>query len=196
MSLQVVPWFDATDSLRGSGHDQVAGLQLDQRAQVGDRLRHLPDLLREVALLAEFSVDAQVYRSLAGMADGRRWPDRTHRSGAVEALRHVPGPASLLRLCLKVATRHVQTNRIPEHVREGRFGGDAFTAAFQRNHEFDLVMQLFCRGRKRQRASSLYDGTRRLHEEERRLPVGIVTHLNGVLRVVATDAEHSTDWEN
>src|SRR3546814_14566405 len=48
---------------RRARHDQVAGPQLEQLGAEGDHLRHLPDQLVEVALLAHLAVHLQPHRA-------------------------------------------------------------------------------------------------------------------------------------
>src|SRR3984893_12022281 len=57
------------DAGGGSGHDHVAGGKLDHLAELADHLRHAPDHLGEVAVLAHLAVDLQGDAALARMAD-------------------------------------------------------------------------------------------------------------------------------
>ena len=70
LSLKAIALEDRPDTLRGSGHDEVAGPQFHKRAEVGDRLGHLPDLLRHVALLTQLAVHPQPDRTRVGVTDG------------------------------------------------------------------------------------------------------------------------------
>src|ERR687896_2325675 len=90
VTLETVARLDAADAFRRPGHDEVAGTERDERAQVADRLGHLPDLLVEVALLARLPVDAKPHGPPRRMADVLHGADLARRRGVVETLRHVP----------------------------------------------------------------------------------------------------------
>jgi len=47
------------DAFGRTGEDQVAGLQREQRRQVGNDLAHRPDQVADIALLADFAIDVQ-----------------------------------------------------------------------------------------------------------------------------------------
>ena len=98
VALEVVAPVDGTHAAGRAGHDHVARLKFDQRRQIADGLGHLPDLLGQVALLAQLAVDAQPDRAGIGMADGSDGADGAQRGGAVEALGHVPRSPRLLGL--------------------------------------------------------------------------------------------------
>jgi hypothetical protein len=66
---------------------------------------------------------------------------------------------------------------------------DPLAAASQRDDQLYLVMEVIGRDGEGQATAVRYDGGGRLHEEEGRLAVGVVAHLDRVLGVVASDAE-------
>src|SRR5918996_5312507 len=150
VTLEPVARLDPADALRRAGHDEVARTQRDERAQVADRLGHLPDLLVEVALLARFPVDSKPDGAPGRVADVLHGADLARGRGLVEALRHVPRAAHLLRLRLQVAARHVESHRVPEDVVERPLHRDVAAALCERDHQLDLVVQVLRPGGKRE----------------------------------------------
>jgi hypothetical protein len=81
-------------------------------------------------------------------------------------------------------------------VAERAVDADVRAAAAQRDHELDLVVEVIGRGREGERPATRHNSDGGLHEKERRLPVRVVAHLDRVLGVIATDAEHAQDGED
>jgi branched-chain amino acid transport system ATP-binding protein len=54
---------------RRSGHDDVAGGELDHFRELDDDLRHVPDHLRQIAVLPHFAVGRECDAAFAGVAD-------------------------------------------------------------------------------------------------------------------------------
>src|ERR1700731_367295 len=69
LALELVAGHGRGDAGGGSGHDHVAGGKLDHLAELADHLRHAPDHLGEVAVLAHLAVDLQGDAPLARMTD-------------------------------------------------------------------------------------------------------------------------------
>src|SRR3546814_16514285 len=85
---------------RGARHDQVACLQLAQLGEEGDHLRHLPDQLVEVALLALLSVHLQPHRAGARLSDLARRDHRGPGGGMLDRLAHQIGRSPGMHLVL------------------------------------------------------------------------------------------------
>ena len=85
---------------------------------------------------------------------------------------------------------------VPEDQVEGSFGGDVAAARGQGDHQLDLVVEVGRGGGEVELAAVGDHSGGRLGEEERRLAVGVVAHLDGVLGVVAPDAEDPTHREH
>src|SRR5829696_5272207 len=126
------------------------------------------------------------------MADPLGGMDRADRPGKIGRLAEVPRAAKLLGLVLKVATRHVEPDRVAVDMVERRFNRDVAPALAQRRYHLDLEMVVggFRRIRKLQGLARGHGEERvsRLHEEKRRLAVRVVAHLARVGGVVAPDA--------
>ena len=122
------------------------------------------------------------------MTHHRHGFERRARRRVVERLAHLPRPAHLLRLALDVAAGHVEPDAIAPHMLERLLDGDVLPALGDRDHHLDLVVDVLRAHRIRHGRAVLHDGIRRLHEEERRLAVGVVPHLARVLGVVAAHA--------
>src|SRR4030095_5788416 len=107
-----------------AGVDEVAGLQRPAGRQVLDDLAHVPDQLRQVALLLDRAVDLErdrAARELAGLFDRAQ---RSDRRGLVEGLADAPRPALLLGLVLQVASCHVQAHAVAPDARQRIAGLD------------------------------------------------------------------------
>src|SRR5260370_2372826 len=88
-----------------AGVDQVAGGQLDQAGEIGDRLRHAPDQRVEVGLLAGLAVDVELEGALRRMAELGARVDLADPRGLVEALPPLPRPPPVLALVLHAPPR-------------------------------------------------------------------------------------------
>ena len=106
----------------------------------------------------------------------------------VEGFRHLPGPALFLRRVLHIAFRHIETDGIAEDHIVDVFGRNVFAAHGHRDHQFDLMLQIAGARRIRHGFAILQDGAGGLHEEERRVGLGIAAHLHRVLAVILADA--------
>src|SRR4051812_27795416 len=95
------------DAGRGAREDQVAGLQRIELRQVGDDVRHRPDHLAQVAVLAHLAVHLQPDPAGARVADLRGGTDAADRRRLVERLARLPGAALLLGGGLQIATGQV-----------------------------------------------------------------------------------------
>src|SRR5690606_41199316 len=101
-----------THAFRGTGKDQITGLELKKPREEGDGFGNAPDHLRNVARLAPLAV--HVERDGCGDKRGAvmRAVDRAHRGRAVERLADFPWPALLIGLSLQVASGHVVPYRL------------------------------------------------------------------------------------
>ncbi len=126
------------------------------------------------------------------------WPisaggeDGADGGGAFDRLSDLPRAAHLLLLSLQVAPRHVERERVAEDVVEGRLDGDVGAAGAEHHRELDLVMHVLGMGRVGKLARGV-EVVGVLLEEEGRLPVGVVAHLDRVSGVVPADAVDAAD---
>src|SRR4051794_34324711 len=61
---------DRADARRRAGHDQIAGLERHELAEIGDSFADGPDLVAEIAGLAHFAVDLERDGAGCRMTDG------------------------------------------------------------------------------------------------------------------------------
>ncbi len=106
----------------------------------------------------------------------------------VEGFRHFPGLSLFLGLVLYVAFRHIETDRIAKDHIVDLFGRNVLTTHVHRDHQFDLMMQIAGARRIRHGFAILQDRTGGLHEEERRVGLGICAHLFRVRPIILADA--------
>ncbi|MCY1308962.1 hypothetical protein D9M70_590090 [compost metagenome] len=105
-----------------------------------------------------------------------------------EGLGGGPGLACLLGLGLQIAAGEVDADGIAVDAIQRILDDDVAAAALQRHDEFDLVMDVGGQRRIGEGATGGKQVVRILLEEERRFAIRIVTHLDGVGSIVATDA--------
>jgi hypothetical protein len=162
--------------------------------EIGDHLGDLPYQLVQVALLPLLAVDLQRDEALGGVADLGGGDDRAHRRAALEGLADLPRAAEFLRLALQVAAGHVEADRVSEYAVERALDRDVHAALVQGHHHLDLVMHV--RGLRRVgEFPREIEVVGVLLEEERRLAVRVVPHLDGVGGVVAADAVDAAHGE-
>src|SRR5215813_2653941 len=92
-ALQPVAALHGADAGRCAGEDQIAGLEDEETGEVADDLRHFPDELGEIALLAQFAVDLEPHGAGGRMADRGGRHDLRAGGGRLERLSHLPRPA-------------------------------------------------------------------------------------------------------
>ena len=141
----------------------------------------------EVAGLAALAVDVEPHGALRRVADPARRDERAAGRGRLEGLSHLPRAAELLRLALEVAAGHVEADRVAEDAVHGPLDRDVRAAGLQRHDELDLEMHVGAGARIGELPVG-DEGIGVLLEEERRLAVRVVSHLDRVLGVVAADA--------
>lgn len=195
MALQLVALDHGAHAFRRAGVNQVAGEQFNQAGQIGNGLGHIPDQIRQIALLTHFAVDLEPDRALVGMTELRRRHQRCARRRMVETLAHVPWSRQFLGFALQVAARHVEPDGIAVHQLQRLFHRNIAAAFGERHHQFDFMLVVLGLARIRHFAVGRHDGVGRLHEEERRFAVGIVAHFARVSGVVAADAVYATHWK-
>ena len=196
MALEFIAAFDRADARRRTRVDQVAGDQLDQMGKMGNHLRHAPDQLVEVALLAHLAVDLEPDRALLRVADVMRRRHGRTRRRAIEPLSHVPRPARLLGLALQIPARHVETDGVTEDMLERPGDGNVPARLADADHQFDLMVEVGRGGRVRHDGTAGEDGVGGLHEIEGRLAVRVVPHLAGMGGVIAPDAIDAANREH
>ena len=183
------------DARRRAGHDDVAGRERDHFRELGDDLRHVPDQLIEVAVLAQFAVDLERDLALGRMADFARRLDRSARRGMVERLADFPRPLQVARGDLQVAAGEIDADGVAVDAVIGLGDRDVAAAALERDHEFDLVVHVLGQRRIGHRSAVRHDRVGGLGEEERRRPL-VLPHLADVLDIVAADAPDAANGES
>src|SRR5262249_47433742 len=115
--------------------------------------------------------------------------------GMVEGFADIPRPPEPLGFALEIASCHVETGGVAINMVERPLGDDVATALGQGDHHFELVMHIggFARIGKQAAARDKIVGI--FLKEERRLAIGIVTHLDRVVGIVASDAINAMDRE-
>src|SRR5258705_12849483 len=95
-----------------SGHDDVSRGELDHFGQLDDYLGHIPDHLREIAVLSYLAVGLERDAAFARMSDLAGGPQRPARRGRVEGLADLPRPFHVARCDLQIAPREVDADAI------------------------------------------------------------------------------------
>src|SRR6516225_6195372 len=75
---------DRTHALRRTREDHVARFETEEPGEIGDRLSHRPDQVRDVALLLRFAVDGEPQAGLLEVAHARGRMNRAERRGTIE----------------------------------------------------------------------------------------------------------------
>ena len=171
----------------GAGEDQIPGAQFVQPRERGHDVRHVPQHLTHIRLLAQHAVDLKPDAPVGRMAGGGG-PDGRERRGTVETLSGIPGLAVRLGGGLQIAARQVVAGSVAEHVSERLRDGDVAPAAAERNDQLDLVLQIGGRRRIGNRGAVGDHGVRGLGEKYRGRALGLGAHLTHVIGVVAPDA--------
>src|SRR5256885_299127 len=110
--MELAPRFRRADARRRAGIDEIARLEGVVLRQEGDLLRHGPDHVRQVGLLALLAVDVEPQRPLSRVADFARRYELAAGGRFVEVLAEVPRTAMVLAPLLQVAARHVETDGV------------------------------------------------------------------------------------
>jgi hypothetical protein len=69
LAMQLVAALHSADARGRACHDQIARREPEEPGQVGDRFRHLPDQLVQVAFLDALAIDGEPDRARLRMAD-------------------------------------------------------------------------------------------------------------------------------
>src|ERR1035437_1237911 len=121
---QLVTHLGCAHPRRGAGENDVTDLERVILGQKCDLLRHTPDHLVDIGLLAELAVHLEPELALGRMPYLACRRDRPARRGLVEILAEAPWTALVLSLLLQVAAGHVETDRITPDMVIGALGGD------------------------------------------------------------------------
>jgi hypothetical protein len=95
-----------------SGEHEVPGQQLVVLRQECERVRNVPDHVREIAFLTTLAVDVEPDLPRASWPDGAHGMNRRDRRRLRERLADVPRPLLLAHVALQIAARHVQSDRV------------------------------------------------------------------------------------
>src|SRR5690606_5107746 len=125
----------------------VAGLELEERRDVGNLAWDIPDHLVEIARLAALAVDVEPDGARRRVPDFTRWNERRSGGGVLEGLANLPGAAKLLRFALEVAPGHVEADAVAPDVRERVLGLDVTAAGLQCDDHLDLEVDVRGTGR-------------------------------------------------
>ena len=159
-----------------------------------DRLGHAPDELAQIARLPDRAVHPQFDRAARGV-EPSGWHQGADRGGGVETLAHVPWPAGFLGFALQIAPGHVEPGGVAPYVSERPGSFDIAAARANCRDEFHFMMQISGLDRVRHVRIADQKSIGGLHEEKRRLAIGVVAHLPCMLRIVAAHAKDAPDGE-
>src|SRR5580704_9930356 len=191
-ALDLVAGDGGRDARWRAGHNDVAGGELDHLRKFCDDLRHVPDHLIEVAVLAHLAVDLEHDAAFRRVADRGCRLERPAWRRIIERLADLPRPLDVARSDLQVATRQVDADAVAIDAGKRVFGLDVAAAAFERHDQLDFVMHVLGQRGVGHRAAVGDDRVRRLGEEERRL-AHVLAHLLDVLDIIAADAPQAAD---
>jgi hypothetical protein len=88
---------------------------------------------------------------------------------------------------LQITPRHVETDRVTENMVESMFRADIAPAGSDSHNHFHFKMNIAGHWRIRKISSVCYQGIGIFLEKEGWFPVWIVSHFDGMIRIVATD---------
>ena len=129
-----------SDTCRGSGGDDIAGLQRDDARKIRDQIRNAEDQVPCVGVLENLAIDRHF--DFEGMRIGdfiASHHPRTHGAERIKRLAHQPlGCRKLI-----IASAHVVDNRIAENVILPLLGGDVASALSDDKGELSFVVRLF-----------------------------------------------------
>src|SRR5580658_4412034 len=97
LTLDLVAGDGGGDARRRSRHDGVAGRELDHLRKFRDDLRHVPDHLIEIAVLAHLAVDLEHDAAFRRVADLGCRLERPARRRMIERLADLPWPLDVAR---------------------------------------------------------------------------------------------------
>ncbi len=113
----------------------------------------------------------------------------------IEGLADLPRALEVARGDLQVAARQIDADAVAPDAVVGLGDRNIAAAAFERDHQLDLVMHVLGQRRVGHRAAVRHDGVGGLGEEERRRAL-VLAHLADVLDVIAADAPDAAHREN
>src|SRR5690606_12502697 len=180
---------------RRAGENQVPWCEREQRRQLGDDLRHVPNHVGDVGLLAKLAVDAQPDAAALDMPDALDRVYRSNRGRVIESLADVPRAALVTRRELQVPAREVVADRVAVYqlARPGR--RNVAAGAADCDHELDLVVQIVGPLRVRDGGAVRDDRVGRLREDEGRLSLRVEPHFHYMGGVVSDDTVVPADGE-
>src|SRR4051794_2482684 len=123
-----------------AGEDDVAGLQRVVLGEIRDLLRDRPDHLSEIRLLALLAVHIEPESALRRMPDLGSRDELGARRRLVEVFAEIPRTAVVFAPLLQVPPRHIEADRIAEHVIVRFLRVDAAPAFGERDDQFRLVV--------------------------------------------------------
>src|SRR5580704_14140883 len=192
LALDLVAGDGGGDARWRAGHDDVAGREVDHLRKFCDDLRHVPDHLIKVAVLAHLAVDFEHDAAFRRVADRGCRLERPARRRMIERLADLPGPLDVARGDLQIAACQVDADAVAVDAGKRVFDLDVAATAFERHHQVDLVMHVLGQRRVGHRAAVGHDRVGGLGEEEWRL-AHVLAHLLDVLDVIAADAPQAAN---
>src|SRR5690606_2582220 len=187
---QLVSRYYGADARRGTGEDQIPRLQANKPRdfcyQLGHRPYHVPPvaLLHQIAVTGERQLphllQVSITAQLQGGAGGR----------SVEAFCQLPGAALGFGLLLHIAAGHVQANAKTADQTESLFNGHLKAVAPEGNHQLQFMVHILRKPGIHKTNTWFCQCALRFEKKEWRFALGIMTHLTGMLGVVATNADN------
>ena len=108
-----------------------------------DSFCNIPDQLADMAALAVLAIDLHIDLCIFHIARLCGRGNRAHGCAMVKAFSDTPRAALFLHLVLKIAARHVQTNRRPVDVLYCIGCRNIFSAFADSDYQFDFVVEVF-----------------------------------------------------
>src|SRR5690606_31897065 len=172
---------------RRAGENQVPWCEREQRRQLGDDLRHVPNHVGDVGLLAKLAVDAQPDAAALDMPDALDRVYRRNRGRVIESLADVPRAALVTRRELQVPARDVVADRVSGCHRSGPGRRYVASGTTDCAHEDVLVVQIVGPLRVRYGGAARDDRVCWLRKEEGRLAPRLEPHFLYLSGVVSAD---------
>lgn len=175
-----------------AGEDQVSGLQFHCLAANRHDIRHRPDHLGQISLLARFSIDGKPDPSAVRNAVAIRRGKWAARGRMIERFRPVPRPAGLLRHILKVTAGQVDPHAITPDMVGRSIAANIHAALADGHHQLDFVMKVFCRKGVGDHGAGIHDRIGWLCEEKGRVAL-VIAHFADMGGIISPHTKYAPD---
>ncbi len=192
LAAEAVTRNDRADAGWRAGEDQVAGLQFHCLAANRYNIRHRPDHLGQISLLAYFAIDGEPDPPAVRNAVVIRRDQRAAGGRMIERFRPVPWPAGLLRHILQVAAGQVDADAIAPDMAGRSIAADIHAALADGDHQLDFVMKVFCRNGVGNHGAGIHDRIGRLCEEKGRVAL-VIAHFADMGGIISPHTKYAPD---